>query len=85
MRKSGLTTEETYANVNKLKKTCNIVFTVDSLGHLYKGGRVGKLTSVAGNFLSIKPMIHFHNAKVDLLGNVRGHKHWTYSYWFSLY
>ncbi len=34
-------------------------FSVDTLEYLYKGGRIGKITAMAGSLLQIKPIITF--------------------------
>lgn len=74
MMESGMSLEETADKINELKKTCIVIFTVDSLDYLHRGGRIGKLTSVAGNALRVKPMIRLHDSNTDLICNVRGSK-----------
>lgn len=36
-------------------------FTVDSLHHLHRGGRVSKTTAIVGSMLNIKPVLHVDN------------------------
>lgn len=74
MRKDGLTLEETLKNINILKSTARIMFTVDSLEYLFKGGRIGKVTSLAGTMLNIKPMIQMRDGELIPYCNVRGRK-----------
>lgn len=51
------------------------LFTVDDLGHLYRGGRVSKTAAVLGGMLNIKPVLHVDNeGKLIPLGKVRGRK-----------
>ena len=55
----------------------NIVhlFTVDDLNHLYRGGRVSKMTAVLGGMLNIKPILHVdEEGKLIPIGKVRGRK-----------
>lgn len=55
----------------------NIVhlFTVDDLNHLYRGGRVSKMTAVLGGMLNIKPILHVDDeGKLIPIGKVRGRK-----------
>ena len=55
----------------------NIVhlFTVDDLGHLYRGGRVSRTTAFLGGMLNIKPILHVDDAgKLIPIGKVRGRK-----------
>lgn len=75
MKNSGKTIEETAAwlEANKMK-VCQ-VFTVDDLNHLYRGGRVSKLTAILGTMINIKPMLHVNEEGLLLpVGKVRGRK-----------
>lgn len=36
-------------------------FTVDDLFHLYRGGRVSRMTAVVGTMINIKPVLHVDN------------------------
>ena len=48
-------------------------FTVDTLEYLAKGGRIGKVTAMAGTMLSIKPVIHFsQDGQLQSIAKVRG-------------
>ena len=50
-------------------------FTVDDLNHLYRGGRVSKLTDVAGTLIQVKPILHVNDeGKLIPIGKVRGRK-----------
>ena len=50
-------------------------FTVDDLNHLYRGGRVSKLTAVAGTLIQVKPILHVNDeGKLIPIGKVRGRK-----------
>lgn len=51
------------------------MFTVDDLNHLYRGGRVSKMTAVFGTMLNIKPVLHVDDAgKLINIDKVRGRK-----------
>lgn len=51
------------------------VFTVDSLDHLYRGGRVSKATAVVGGILNIKPILIVDDeGHLINVGKVRGRK-----------
>ena len=58
-RKEGLTAQETAAWLEQKKHRCFGFFTVDDLMYLHRGGRLSKLSAVAGSFLSIKPVLNF--------------------------
>lgn len=50
-------------------------FTVDDLNNLYRGGRVSKLTAVAGTLIQVKPILHVNDeGKLIPIGKVRGRK-----------
>lgn len=58
---------------NKLKM--NHYFTVESLFHLLKGGRISKTTAVLGTLLQIKPVLHVNiEGKLVSLHKVKGRK-----------
>ncbi len=48
-------------------------FTVDDLNHLYRGGRLSKLSAVAGTLLGVKPILNVSNeGKLTPKDKVRG-------------
>lgn len=50
-------------------------FSVDTLEYLQKGGRIGKVTAMAGTMLSIKPLITFSaQGELQSIAKVRGRK-----------
>ena len=50
-------------------------FSVDTLEYLYKGGRIGKVTAMAGTMLSIKPIITFAtDGQLQSVAKVRGRR-----------
>jgi len=44
---------------------------VDTMDYLHKGGRVSGSKKMIGNMLSMKPLIHFVDGKMELFGTVR--------------
>lgn len=74
LRDDGYTLEDTVKRLDELKKTARIMFTVDTLEYLAKGGRIGKVTSLAGNMLNLKPLIQLKDAELIPYSNVRGRK-----------
>lgn len=58
MRDSGKSIEETAKWVESNKLSLNHWFTVDSLSHLRRGGRVTGATAFVGNLLHIKPVLN---------------------------
>lgn len=50
-------------------------FSVDTLEYLQKGGRIGKITALAGTMLNIKPLITFSkDGQLQSVAKVRGRK-----------
>ena len=50
-------------------------FSVDTLEYLHKGGRIGKITAMAGTLLQIKPIITFaHDGQLQNVAKVRGRR-----------
>ena len=50
-------------------------FSVDTLEYLYRGGRIGKITAMAGTMLSIKPIITFaQDGQLQSIAKVRGRR-----------
>ncbi len=74
MKKAGYSLEETVERINEIKPTARIMFTVDTLEYLAKGGRIGKVASLAGTMLNLKPMIQLKDAELIPYSNVRGRK-----------
>lgn len=74
MKAAGYTLDNLIEKLNLLKETAKINFTVDSLEHLQKGGRIGKASAFAGMILNIKPIIVLKNGELNPHAKVRGHK-----------
>lgn len=48
------------------------LFTVDDLGHLHRGGRIGWASAVMGSMLKVKPILHVKDGQMLLLQKARG-------------
>lgn len=75
MKEAGKTVDEIAAWLEAYKKDINVLFTVDDLNHLYRGGRLSKATAIVGSMINIKPIL-FVNEEGKLLpkGKARGRK-----------
>lgn len=71
MRDNGLTFDEAISAINRIKVTGRIYFTVGSLEYLIKNGRIGKLATIAGDKLGIKPLIVMLDGDITLGGITR--------------
>lgn len=74
MQASGYSLDMVVEKCNRLKESARINFTVDSLEHLQKGGRIGKASALAGSLLNIKPIIIMENGELVPINKVRGKK-----------
>ena len=68
----GTTEEELLELVERFKRTRGLLFTVETLEYLVRGGRIGKAQGLAGQLLSVKPILHFDDGEVASLKRVRG-------------
>ena len=66
------TDDEVDALVERFQRESRIVFTVDTLEFLAKGGRIGKAAAMAGTLLNIKPILAIEHGEVVPLKRVRG-------------
>lgn len=71
MRDADLSLEEALSKIEIIKKTGRIYFTIGSLEYLVKNGRIGKLATIAGDKLGIKPLIVMLDGDITLGGITR--------------
>ncbi len=72
LKDQGLSVQEILEKLEKEKKNIRLIALLDTLEYLKKGGRISKAAAVAGNLLSIKPVIAIKNGEVAILGKARG-------------
>lgn len=68
----GTTDEEIDELVDRYRKTAGLLFTVDTLEFLAKGGRIGRAKAMAGQLLNVKPILTITDGEVVPLTRVRG-------------
>jgi DegV family protein with EDD domain len=68
----GATDEEIEELVTRFRAESGLLFTVETLDYLVRGGRVGKAAGVAGELLSVKPILAIREGEVVPLKRVRG-------------
>lgn len=73
-KKSGCNIFETIEFIERTKLDTKLFFTVDSLKYLQKGGRIGKVSAIAGDFFNIKPIITMQNGELFPYKKVHGRK-----------
>jgi fatty acid kinase fatty acid binding subunit len=70
----GTSDEEIDELVERFKREAGLIFTVDTLEFLQKGGRIGKAAAFAGNLLHIKPILSIQDGEVLPIKRVRGNQ-----------
>lgn len=71
LAKNGASAEEIVASTNETSKRLDVVFTLDTLEHLKKGGRIGSAQALLGSMLSIKPILNLQDGIVHEAGRQR--------------
>lgn len=74
MREKGYSIDEIIDNLNLLKNTEQVLFSVDTLEYLKMGGRISSTKAMLGNLLSIKPILCVEDGLVSQKSQVRGKK-----------
>ena len=74
LKDQGLGCDEIVERLEADKKRIRLIALLDTLEYLKKGGRISKTAALAGNLLSIKPVIAIQGGEVAVLGKARGSK-----------
>lgn len=74
MIQSGLSYEEILEKIKKLVPTGKIMFTVDNIEYMRKGGRIGKVSAFVAGALNLKPIIVMKEGDIGLGGIAFGTK-----------
>ncbi len=70
----GLTVDEIVKELNERKQKIQVLAVLDTLKYLRKGGRVSAAAAIAGEMLSIKPVVSVIKGEVKLVGKAIGSK-----------
>ncbi len=68
----GTTDDEIDALVERFHRDCGVVFTVETLEYLQKGGRIGRAAALAGSLLNVRPILAIEDGEVVAVSRVRG-------------
>jgi fatty acid kinase fatty acid binding subunit len=68
----GTSDEEVDALVERYRRGRGLLFTVDTLEFLQRGGRIGKAAAFAGTLLQVKPILTIREGEVVPVKRVRG-------------
>ena len=70
----GTTDEEIDALVERYRDNHGLLFTVDTLEFLARGGRIGRAKAFAGQLMNVKPILAIVDAEVVPVKRVRGNR-----------
>jgi DegV family protein with EDD domain len=70
----GTTDAEIDALVERYRRERGLLFTVDTLEFLQRGGRIGKAAAFAGTLLHVKPILSIEHGEVVPVRRVRGER-----------
>src|SRR5207248_8374689 len=70
----GTTDEEIEQLVARFEPAVGLLFTVDTLEFLARGGRIGRAAAMAGQLLNVKPILTISGGEVVPLTKVRGNQ-----------
>lgn len=71
MVQQGLPAAEIVAQLERIRKQTEVMFTLDTLEYLHKGGRIGKVSAIMGALLNIKPVVRVVDGIYIPVGKVR--------------
>ncbi|MGI6315687.1 MAG: DegV family protein [Christensenellales bacterium] len=75
MKEAGASMEEIESWVLNNRLRANMVFAVDDLNFLRRGGRISATTATVGTLLDVKPVLEFNRqGKLVSVGKVKGRK-----------
>jgi fatty acid kinase fatty acid binding subunit len=70
----GTTDQEVEALAERHRRESEIIFTLDTLDYLARGGRIGRAAAWAGELLNVKPILTIRGGEVIPLKRVRGNR-----------
>lgn len=71
MAQAGTPVQQIVAHLEELIPQLRVIFVVDTLKYLQKGGRIGGAQALLGSMLSVKPLLHLEKGRVEPLEKVR--------------
>lgn len=69
--KDGATYKEAAQLARELIPVTHAIFVVDTLEYLHKGGRIGGAQRLVGSLLSMKPLLHLEDGRIEPLARIR--------------
>ena len=71
---AGTTDEEIETVIARFQASAHLIFTVETLEYLARGGRIGRARAWAGQLLNVKPILAFEDGAVVPVKRVRGNQ-----------
>jgi len=70
----GTTDEEVEELVGRHRRESQLIFTLDTLDYLARGGRIGRAAAWAGGLMRVKPILTIRDGEVIPIKRVRGNQ-----------
>jgi DegV family protein with EDD domain len=68
---AGGSVDDVVRIANQVRERLTVLFTVDTLEYLHKGGRIGGAKRFLGTMLNIKPLLHLNDGCVEPMCQIR--------------
>jgi DegV family protein with EDD domain len=68
---AGKPVDDVVAAAEQVREEMNVLFAVDTLEYLHRGGRIGGAKRLLGTALNLKPLLHLVDGRIEPLASVR--------------
>jgi len=68
---AGKSFEEVVAVANQARQKTGVLFVVDTLEYLHRGGRIGGASKLLGSALNLKPLLELRDGRIEPIEKVR--------------
>jgi DegV family protein with EDD domain len=68
---AGQSVDDVVAAAMQVRDEMNLLFAVDTLEYLHRGGRIGGAKRLLGTALNLKPLLHLVDGRIEPLASVR--------------
>ena len=68
---AGKSLDEVVAAAEQVRDGMSVMFAVDTLEYLHRGGRIGGAKRLLGTALNLKPLLHLEEGRIEALASVR--------------
>ncbi len=73
-RDAGGSPEDIYEAAKRVSERMNVLFVVDTLEYLHRGGRIGGAAKLVGTALNLKPLLEVRDGRIEPLARIRAKK-----------